>query len=394
MISFSLSFSTLLSSLSSFSLVFFLSHIIFKLRIFMKKLLKFLGISLNATTHKGIPYSQSLTSSYSFLEPLVMSQVSDCGYCKMPGSSVTDYLMAYSLRASDYEQMMDLGWRRSGVQVYRPVMEKTCCPAYPIRLQVDRFEFSKSHQKTMVKFARGVGVDLKKSATSKTLANWMEALLSVPENRFRIETTIASFDSEAYSLFVKYQVAIHGDKRSAVTREQYIEFLVHNPFSEPSTLHQKYFFNDTLVAVAVLDILPSSLSSVYLFYDPDYKHLDLGKFSALYEIYQTMQQSSEARFYYMGYYIHSCSKMKYKASYAPSDLLDPVTKKWHPLTSWTPHLDQHKLVSFEPSSQRNSAIANRFNLMSVKRIVYQNISARLVGIYYINLANLFIFICR
>ena len=39
-----------------------------------------------------------------------------------------------------------------------------------------------------------------------------------------------------------------------------------------------------LVAVGVLDVLPSGVSSVYFFYDPDYKHLSLGKFSALKEI--------------------------------------------------------------------------------------------------------------
>lgn len=35
------------------------------------------------------------------------------------------------------------------------------------------------------------------------------------------------------------------------------------------------------------------------------------------------------RYYYMGFYIHSCHKMRYKADYAPSDLLCPVNRVGH-----------------------------------------------------------------
>ena len=34
------------------------------------------------------------------------------------------------------------------------------------------------------------------------------------------------------------------------------------------------------------------------------------------------------RWYYMGYYIHTCPKMRYKAEYAPSELRCPVTGRW------------------------------------------------------------------
>lgn len=36
-----------------------------------------------------------------------------------------------------------------------------------------------------------------------------------------------------------------------------------------------------LIAVGVIDILPRCVSSVYLFYDPDYSFLSLGVYSAL-----------------------------------------------------------------------------------------------------------------
>lgn len=35
-------------------------------------------------------------------------------------------------------------------------------------------------------------------------------------------------------------------------------------------------------------------------------------------------------YYYMGYYIHDCSKMRYKANFQPSMILDPGSLDWVP----------------------------------------------------------------
>lgn len=88
-----------------------------------------------------------------------------------------------------------------------------------------------------------------------------------------------------------------------------------------------------LIAVAVLDILPHALSSKYFFWDSDYAALSPGKISALKEVewVQTAAQQCPAlHYYYMGYYIHSCHKMRYKADYEPSDLLCPERLCWIP----------------------------------------------------------------
>lgn len=79
--------------------------------------------------------------------------------------------------------------------------------------------------------------------------------------------------------------------------------------------------------MGVIDILPKCLSSVYLFYDPNFKHLGLGKFSALNEICWVKKYgkiSPLLKYYYMGFYIHSCPKMIYKSEYQTSYLLDIV----------------------------------------------------------------------
>lgn len=47
------------------------------------------------------------------------------------------------------------------------------------------------------------------------------------------------------------------------------------------SFHQQYWLDDKLIAVAVIDILPYCVSSVYFFYDPDYSFLSLGTYGSL-----------------------------------------------------------------------------------------------------------------
>ena len=88
----------------------------------------------------------------------------------------------------------------------------------------------------------------------------------------------------------------------------------------------------TLIAVGVVDVLPRCLSSVYSFYDPELsRRLQLGKYTALREIEWTRRASAirpKLSYYYLGYYIHSCVKMRYKAEYRPSELLCPQYGRW------------------------------------------------------------------
>jgi len=47
------------------------------------------------------------------------------------------------------------------------------------------------------------------------------------------------------------------------------------------TYHNQYWLDNKLIAVGVLDLLPNCVSSVYLYYDPDYGFLSLGVYSAI-----------------------------------------------------------------------------------------------------------------
>ncbi|PWN42069.1 hypothetical protein IE81DRAFT_323894 [Ceraceosorus guamensis] len=170
----------------------------------------------------------------------------------------------------------------------------------------------------------------------------------------RLKTSLVpgAFTQEKYDLFTRYQMRIHHEARDKVSKpDGFARFLCDAPFagarsSEPIDLqspdavdyglyHHEYRLNDKLVAVGVLDLLPSCLSSVYLFYDPDYAHLELGKVSALREIALVLQLQrkaglGECQWYYLGFFIRTCPKMAYKGDYQPSELLDVHANEWKP----------------------------------------------------------------
>ncbi|XP_049800670.1 arginyl-tRNA--protein transferase 1 isoform X3 [Schistocerca nitens] len=119
------------------------------------------------------------------------------------------------------------------------------------------------------------------------------------------------------------------------------------------SFHQQYWLDGRLIAVAVIDILPYCVSSVYFYYDPEFGHLSLGTYASLREIALVRSlhtHSSALKYYYMGFYIHTCPKMRYKARYNPSFLLCPETYTWHPIEQCQRKLDVSRYSRFEENS--------------------------------------------
>lgn len=61
------------------------------------------------------------------------------------------------------------------------------------------------------------------------------------------------------------------------------------------------------------------------------------------------------RYYYMGFYIHSCPKMRYKGAYSPSFLLCPEVYTWHPIESCLPLLERSKYSRLNEDPQAKDA---------------------------------------
>jgi arginine-tRNA-protein transferase len=67
-------------------------------------------------------------------------------------------------------------------------------------------------------------------------------------------------------------------------------------------------------------------------------------------------KAPQLQFYYMGFYIHSCPKMKYKGQYTPSLLLCPVNFTWHKLESCRAKLDTKKYCVFSDQESKEGDI--------------------------------------
>lgn len=177
------------------------------------------------------------------------------------------------------------------------------------------------------------------------------------DNNITIETVFPTNTPEIFDLYKQYQIVIHGSDPEEVTPASFETFLVTSPlhsdrtlnggFHQNGTCHQLYRLSGILIAVGVIDILPSGLSSVYCFYDPNLRGMELGKYTAIKEIEFCKQHSLP--YYYMGFYIHNCEKMKYKAEYKPSELCCPVSFEWFPIDHCTRLIDLHKYTPFHPA---------------------------------------------
>ncbi|XP_017051258.1 arginyl-tRNA--protein transferase 1 isoform X2 [Drosophila ficusphila] len=168
--------------------------------------------------------------------------------------------------------------------------------------------------------------------------------------------------TESFALYKKYQISIHNDPPA--DQQAYKDHLQQTPMKNEKpndgpemgygSFHQQYWLDDKLIAVGVIDILPGCVSSVYFFYDPDYSFLSLGTYGSLREIdlLQSLAEKVPAlKYYYMGFYIHSCPKMRYKGKLSASYLLCPETYEWIPLTdAIRSKLDEHKYQRLNPNA--------------------------------------------
>ncbi|VAH19724.1 unnamed protein product [Triticum turgidum subsp. durum] len=193
------------------------------------------------------------------------------------------------------------------------------------------------------------------TSSKQSSVNKNDARHNKKARKLEFKMAKSHFDPEEFALYQRYQTKVHKEK--TVTESSYKRFLVDTPIvpipprSGDNTVppcgfgsfHQQYRIDGKLVAVGVVDILPKCLSSKYLFWDPDLAFLSLGKYTALKEIdwVKTTQKSCPSlEYYYLGYYIHSCNKMRYKAAYRPSELLCPVRYEWVRYDAAKPLLDK------------------------------------------------------
>jgi len=141
---------------------------------------------------------------------------------------------------------MNQGFRRSGMYFYRPVCAD-CSECRPIRINADEFRLSRSRRRVL---RQNQDVNVR---------------IGPPK-----------FTKEKFKIYSDYLTTQHGcgPELSASNLKR---FLYTSPVH---TLELEYWLRRHLLAVGIVDICSRSLSSVYVFYDPDFCSRSLGTFSA------------------------------------------------------------------------------------------------------------------
>lgn len=188
----------------------------------------------------------------------------------------------------------------------------------------------------------------------------------------------AEFTEESYELYKRYNKAIHVNMK--MSKESYKNFLCVSGLKGQSAtssnykvleygcFHFKYYLDSTLIAVSVVDILPEGLSSVYYFYEPNLKKYSLGVVGNLKDIAYIREMNAhfpQFRYYYLGFYIHNNSKMSYKASYRPIELLCPSTFRWVVYDKSAPIIITEGAVSPQLYREFDTTVIDDMNFDSV-----------------------------
>lgn len=181
--------------------------------------------------------------------------------------------------------------RRVGNCLYRTACP-TCAACEGIRIPVRTFQPSRSQR--------------------RVLKRWGED--------WRIEVGRATFGPDKLELFNRHKEArgLASDDDSPMTPLGYVSWLVQSCFH---TIEMRYFYQERLVGVGILDLGRTAASSVYFYFDPDPElaRLSPGVFSVLQEIELCRRTGREHL--YLGLYVKDCRHLAYKADYYPHERL-------------------------------------------------------------------------
>ena len=195
---------------------------------------------------------------------------------------------------SMYGQALMLGFRRSGSHIYRPNCIG-CSACVPVRVPSLSFEPNRNQRRCLQRNA-----DL------------------------HISVSPAHRNDEVFDLYQRYLNYRHaGAGMDDPETEDFDNFLI---CQWSPTVFIEIRDDTKLLAVAVTDVLPDSLSAVYTFFDPVHASRSLGTFAILQQIEQVKLHKKD--FLYLGFWLDKHKKMDYKRNFKPLEFLQG--KNWRP----------------------------------------------------------------
>ncbi len=182
------------------------------------------------------------------------------------------------------------GWRRFGNYFSCPDCDK-CSECQSLKIDVKNFTLSKSQRRVYKK-------------NKDTLV-----LVRTP-----------SVTKEHLELYKKYHDYKHDKNnwdKTEISLSTYQDlYIAGHSFYGKEIL---YFINGKLVGVDLVDFLEDGISAIYFYYDPDFLHLSLGKYSLLKQI--DFAKELNLDWIYLGYAVKGCKSLNYKFDYKPHKIL-------------------------------------------------------------------------
>ena len=193
----------------------------------------------------------------------------------------------------DADRRLAEGHRRTGEFIYQTNCPN-CVACEPIRLDTQRFQFSRNHKRII---RRG-------------------------DRQFVQQFAPMQADVQRVSLFNKHRRLRGLAKRDTdIDSEEYVWGFVRSCFD---SFEITYWLGQRLIGVAVCDLARTSVSAVYTFYDPDFKSESVGTYSILKQVEFCRERN--LKYLYLGYYVAGSPHMKYKSRFLPNERL--INGKW------------------------------------------------------------------
>lgn len=219
----------------------------------------------------------------------IVEKPRSCSYLPSETASLEVRLIT-GMSPAEYADLLARGYRRFGLQVFRPACPQ-CSQCRSMRVLVR--DFSPSARDRRI---------LRQNATIRVE---LQPLYATQQH------------VELYNVYQRFMHEHRGWPLQQTTLSSYEEDFL----SGPQWLGRQwlYYKNDRLIGVALMDEAPGAISLVYCFYHPDWRESSAGAFSILNQLLYAKER--KMLYAYLGYWIEACPSMSYKGRFGPHEIL-------------------------------------------------------------------------
>ncbi len=188
-------------------------------------------------------------------------------------------------------ELVQRGWRRFGKYYSRPQCDG-CSECKSLRIDAKNYTFSKNARRTFKK-----NIDTVFTIQEPTISNEHIAL---------------------YEKYHKFMEKEKGWKNYKIRPDNYYELYMAGAGKFGKEI--LYYIDGKLVGVDLVDFLDDAISSIYFYYDPDFRRFSLGRYSIYIQI--QLAKNFNLRWIYLGYYVKDCPSLNYKERYRPYEIME------------------------------------------------------------------------